>query len=75
MDELSEKLQRMVCDGRTEEIFKIPSDGFSSLNLLYKEAVVLSVDYDENGATVRALVDARVKGMLSGYVSTGHCDE
>ncbi|MBE6668830.1 MAG: GTPase HflX [Ruminococcaceae bacterium] len=75
IDELSEKLQRIVSEGRTEEIFKIPSDAFSALNLLYKEAVVVSVDYGENGATVTALVDARVKGMLADYVSTEGADE
>ena len=53
----------------------IPSDAFSALNLLYKEAVVVSVDYGENGATVTALVDARVKGMLADYVSTEGADE
>ncbi len=75
IDELSEKLQRIVSEGRTKEIFKIPSDAFSALNLLYKEAVVVSVDYGENGATVTALVDARVKGMLADYVSTEGADE
>lgn len=75
IDELSEKLQRIVSEGRTEEIFRIPSDAFSALNLLYKEAVVVSVDYGENGATVTALVDARVKGMLADYVSTEGADE
>ena len=75
IDELSEKLQRIVSEGWTEEIFKIPSDAFSALNLLYKEAVVVSVDYGEHGATVWALVDARVKGMLADYVSTEGADE
>lgn len=75
IDELSEKLQRIVSEGRTKEIFRIPSDAFSALNLLYKEAVVVSVDYGENGATVTALVDARVKGMLADYVSTEGADE
>lgn len=68
VDELSEKLQRIVSEGRTHEVFKIPSSGLSALNLLYKEAVVDSVEYDEFGATVKALVDARVKGILAEYI-------
>jgi len=75
IEELSEKLQRIVSEGRTQVAFKIPSNALSALNLLYKEAVVLSVDYDADGANVTALVDARVKGMLAQYIGSGECDE
>lgn len=75
VDELSEKLQRIVSEGRTNEVFKLPPSAFSSLNLLYKEAVVESVEYVDDGAIVKALVDSRVKGMLSEYLTTGECDE
>ena len=71
IDELSEKLQRIVSEGRTNETFNIPSTELSALNLLYKEAVVLDVTYTETGATVNALVDARVKGMLSRFLAKG----
>lgn len=83
IDELSERLQKIVSEGRTREVFRIPSSGLSALNLLYKEAVVDSVEYDEFGARVEALVDARVKGILAEYIvrssapeeDDGECDE
>jgi len=75
VDELSEKLQRIVSEGRTNEVFKLPPSAFSSLNLLYKEAVVESVEYVDDGAIVKALVDSRMKGMLAEYLYTGERDE
>jgi GTP-binding protein HflX len=72
IDELTEKLEEIIASGKTTETFRFPASEFSSINLLYREASVISVDYTEDGATVTASVDARVKGMLSRFIEK--CD-
>ncbi len=66
--ELTEKLEEIIANGKSTEVFIIPQNAMGALNTLYKEASVVSVDYDVQGATVVASVDARVKGMLSAYL-------
>lgn len=68
IEDLTAKLEEIIANGKTTESFKIPSDAFSALNLLYREASVISVEYDSDGANVQASVDARVKGMLAEYL-------
>ena len=68
IEELTEKLEEIIASGKTTETFKFPASDFSSINLLYREASVISVDYTEDGAVVTASVDARVKGMLSRFI-------
>jgi GTP-binding protein HflX len=68
IEELTERLEEIIANGKTTETFKFPPSDFSSINLLYKEASVISVDYTYDGALVTASVDARVKGMLSRFI-------
>ena len=60
-------LVEMVNGGKSSVIFKIPNSEAGALNRLYKDAVVEEVDYGAEYVTVRATVDAKVRGMMRKY--------
>ncbi len=64
---LGELLVKMVGDGKTSAVFKIPNAEQGALNRLYKDAVVEDVEYGAEYVTVRATVDSKVRGMLRKY--------
>lgn len=66
-DRLAEMLMKIVGNGKTSVVFKIPNCEQGSLNRLYRDAVVEEVEYGEEYVTVRATVDSKVRGMLKKY--------
>ncbi len=66
-DKLSEMLVEIVNGGKATVIFKIPNAEAGALNRLYKDAVVEEVEYGAEHVTVKATVDAKVRGMLRKY--------
>lgn len=66
-DKLAEMLVEMVNGGKSSVVFKIPNSEAGALNRLYKDAVVEEVDYGAEYVTVRATVDAKVRGMMRKY--------
>ncbi len=66
-DKLADMLVEMVNGGKCSVIFKIPNAEAGALNKLYKDAVVEEVDYGAEYVTVRATVDAKVRGMMRKY--------
>ena len=66
-DKLAEMLVEMVNGGKCSVIFKIPNSEAGALNRLYKDAVVEEIDYGAEYVTVRATVDAKVRGMMRKY--------
>ncbi len=66
-DKLAEMLVEMVNGGKSSVVFKIPNSEAGALNRLYKDAVVEKVDYGAEYVTVRATVDAKVRGMMRKY--------
>ncbi|MBQ0010249.1 MAG: GTPase HflX [Ruminococcus sp.] len=67
LDELIAKISGIAKQGKRECLFEIPNDKLGLINTLYENATVISVEYGENGATVDAIVDARLFGMLQAY--------
>ena len=67
VDELVETLEAILHNGKTVATFLIPHAEQGALNILYKNATVEDVEYGADGVTVRATVDAKVRGMLRKY--------
>lgn len=66
-DKLSDMLVEIVNGGKATVIFKIPNAEAGALNRLYKDAVIEDVEYGAEYVTVRATVDAKVRGMMRKY--------
>ena len=66
-EELALKLQEIVNGGKTSVTFKIPNAEQGAMNILYREATIEDVDYGPEYVTVKATVDAKVRGMLKKY--------
>ncbi len=66
-DTLAEMLQHIVHDGKCSVVFKIPNAEQGAMNILYREATIEDVDYGAEAVTVKAVVDAKVRGMLKKY--------
>ena len=66
-EQLVEKLEGFILEGKRRVTYLIPNSDGGALNTLYKNATVESVDYGDEGMTVVALADARVRGMMRKY--------
>lgn len=66
-DKLADMLVEMVNGGKCSVVFKIPNAEAGALNRLYRDAVVEEVDYGADCITVRATVDAKIRGMMRKY--------
>ena len=66
-DKLAEMLTEIVNGGKSTVVFRIPNNDAGALNRLYKDAVVEEVEYGAEYITVKATVDAKVRGMMRKY--------
>ena len=66
-DTLAEMLQNIVHGDKCSVVFKIPNAEQGAMNILYREATIEDVDYGPEFVTVKAVVDAKVRGMLRKY--------
>lgn len=67
LDELINKLEIMVQNGKSEETFIIPNSDAGIVNRLYSQAEIIDVDYGSEAVTVRATVDAKTRGQYDKY--------
>ena len=68
IDKLTERIEQLVNDGKTNEKFLFPHNDQSLVNVLYKNAVILDTEYLAEGVRFTATVDSKTKGMLSKYL-------
>lgn len=68
IDALTEAVERTILSFKKESTFLLPHSKGFWLDTLYKNALVKSVDYTENGIVVRAVVDKKLSGQLSEYL-------
>ncbi len=68
LDTLVNKLEALVLDGKSEEIFIIPNAEQGILSKMYGLMTVNSVDYGPESVTVTAIADGKAKGMLEQYL-------
>ncbi len=64
MDRLAEILELVSGNGKSEEVFRIPHDKGTAVSWLYKNADVISCEYEETCTVITALVDSRAKGTV-----------
>ncbi len=69
IDTLTETVERTILSFKKESVFLLPHSKGFWLDTLYKNALVKSVDYTENGIVVRAVVDKKLRGQLNDYLS------
>ena len=67
LDILVAKLEEMVQNGKSTETFVIPNSEQGIVNRLYSSAEVIDVDYGSESVTVKATVDAKVRGQYDKY--------
>ena len=72
---LAEMLQKVIHGDKCSVIFKIPNAEQGAMNILYRDATVEDVDYGAEFVTVRAIVDAKTRGMLRKYDTTPQIEE
>lgn len=68
IDDFVAKLERMVLDGKTDEVFRIPNSDAGVLNRLYCAAKINNVEYGDEYLTVSATVDAKTRGQYAKYL-------
>ena len=68
IDDFVSKLERMVLDGKTDEIFKIPNSDAGVLNRLYGAAKVNNVEYGDEYLTVNRYTYRKTRGQYAKYL-------
>ena len=68
LDTLVSKLEALVLDGKSEEIFIIPNSKQGILSKMYGLMTVNSVDYGPESVTVSATADGKAKGIFAEYL-------
>lgn len=69
IDKLVSRLESLVMDGKTDEVFTIPNSEGSIVNRLYKDAAVIDIEYGDEFIIVKATVDRKIKGLLNQYIT------
>lgn len=67
LDELINKLEIMVQNGKSEETFVIPNSDAGVVNRLYSQAEIIDIDYGSEAVIVRATVDVKTRGQYDKY--------
>lgn len=67
INELVSELEIMVQNGKSREVFIIPNSDAGVVNKLYSLSEVEDVEYGDKFITVKATVDAKVKGQFGKY--------
>lgn len=67
VDLMMEKVESILHATKRRVTFLFPNDKQGLLNKLYENATVEQVDYEENGVSVTAVVDAKTYGPLQAY--------
>ena len=70
MDTLLKECSRVLADRVSRQHYRIPQKRGDILNILHKDAKVLSTDYDQNDILVSAVVPADIAGRLESFIVT-----
>lgn len=68
METLLKECSRILADRVSRKHYRIPQKRGDLLNILHKDAKVLSTDYDQNDILISAVVPADVAGRLEEFV-------
>ncbi len=67
IDSLVNKLEEMVQNGKSTEIFVIPNNKQAAVSRIYTSAEILDIEYGSEAVTVKAIVDAKTKGQFNEF--------
>ncbi len=70
IQELLERCNEILRDRVSMQVFRIPQSRGDVLNLLHRDAKVLSTEYEENDILVTAIVPPAVTGRLQSFVTS-----
>jgi len=70
MDTLLKECSRVLADRVSRQHYRIPQKRGDILNILHKDAKVLSTDYDQNDILISAVVPADIAGRLESFIVT-----
>ncbi len=65
---LLETIDKVLAESKTKVKFSFPFDKQSAVANLYKNAIVISEEYTQNGVEIEALVDEKLFGMYKEYI-------
>ena len=68
VDKLLETIERVIHEGKCECELLIPYTEQSKVSLLYDKYTVNSVDYVDNGISVKAILGPEARGMFAKYI-------
>ena len=68
LDELTDKMERLVNEGKHACTFLFGYRDQSFIDLLHRDAQVLEIDYREDGVAVCAVCDGKLRGQLAQYL-------
>lgn len=68
IDDIYKACSKILEDRVTHENYRIPQKRGDLLNLLHKDAKVISTEYDENDIIVTAIVPANIAGKLNPFL-------
>ena len=68
LDILTERLEALVHDGKTNEVLIIPNAKQGILSKMYEYMTVTSVEYGEENVTVCAVADKKARGMFKEFL-------
>lgn len=70
IDLLEQALEDLLHAGKVRVVFHIPQSEGSAVSLLYRNATVESVEYEDGVTLVTAVVDAKTRGQLRAFDPT-----
>jgi GTPase len=70
LDEILKACSRTLADRVSRRNYRIPQKRGDILNLLHKDAKILSTDYEQNDILISAVVPANIAGKLQNFLIT-----
>ncbi len=68
LEKLVNKLEELVHDGKTNEIFIVPNNKSGIVSRMYTEMTVTDVEYGAESITVKAVADKKAKGLFAEFM-------
>ena len=67
LNELVNRIEELIHEGKTNEVFIIPNAKQGVISRMYEYMTITDVEYGEESVTVRAVADAKARGMFGEY--------
>ncbi len=68
LEKLVLRIEELIHEGKTNEIFVIPNAKQGVLSRMYEHMTIENVEYGEEGVTVKAVTDAKARGMFEEFL-------